>query len=588
MKKIFLVIAILFFGVSVFAQTIVDVTPGNGTLNAAVKANQSKVVTFRLQANQWYGLTGVIEIDTATTIIGTEPASGEMPAQIQAGDQTSGAVFDHMFQLLGDFTLKNVFIVNADGNNNIGTEIIQSSATHSIRVVFDSVVCDPVGTAQIIGFNSTPNPKLFITNSLFLRHGLMNGANDNHMIAISGAATNGMDTLYLENNTFLCSGTNIYINGNFNTGIDNVIWMNHNSFILHKSQLAWTYHTTNFFVANNLFFDFMTQPWNQKWNAYYPDGDPKGYMGLVCSDTLDNEVLPSSRKFFVEYNTFYVDPRIQAYPTTWAASHTVSNDGKTALDKAYLMPLAYPKDSAAVNREAGMWGSSNFPNFKFANYIQQIDPKFSENGIYKMQDSLVAWTLPAAELNTWSFTSNSVDPQPSNAGNWMYCADADYNYGTPITWPRVNCSYTNSELLTASIEKLPLGDLNWFPTAKATWASNQAKAAQWITAENESQLSLTAVENNGKNLPASFSLSQNYPNPFNPSTVITYNVPKESQITLKVFNVLGQEVTTLVNSNQKAGTYNIMFNASKLSSGIYFYSLKANGFTSTKKMMLVK
>lgn len=204
-----------------------------------------------------------------------------------------------------------------------------------------------------------------------------------------------------------------------------------------------------------------------------------------------------------------------------------------------------------------------------------------------MEDSLVAWTLPAAELNTWGFTSNSVDPQPSNAGNWMYCGDATYNYGNPVVWPRVNCSYSNSSLLTASIEKLPLGDLNWFSAAKTSWVNNQTKAAEWITAENESQLTLTAVSKDEK-LPASFTLSQNYPNPFNPSTVISYSVPKESMVTLKVFNLLGQEVATLVNSNQKAGSYNITFNASKLSTGIYFYSLKANGFTSTKKMMLVK
>jgi hypothetical protein len=86
----------------------------------------------------------------------------------------------------------------------------------------------------------------------------------------------------------------------------------------------------------------------------------------------------------------------------------------------------------------------------------------------------------------------------------------------------------------------------------------------------------------------SYNLNQNYPNPFNPSTVISYSVPKSQFVTLKIYNLLGQLVTTLVNQQQNAGSYQVTFNAEKLSSGIYFYTLNAGSFNSVKKMILLK
>ena len=85
-----------------------------------------------------------------------------------------------------------------------------------------------------------------------------------------------------------------------------------------------------------------------------------------------------------------------------------------------------------------------------------------------------------------------------------------------------------------------------------------------------------------------FNLAQNYPNPFNPSTKINYSLQAEGLVTLKVFNILGQEVATLINDFQTAGTHSVNFDASKLSSGIYLYKIDSNGFTQTKKMMLIK
>jgi len=98
----------------------------------------------------------------------------------------------------------------------------------------------------------------------------------------------------------------------------------------------------------------------------------------------------------------------------------------------------------------------------------------------------------------------------------------------------------------------------------------------------------TGVEQTGDGLVKEFALQQNYPNPFNPSTQISYNVPKESFVSLKVFNLMGQEVATLVSGNQTAGKYTVPFDASHVSSGIYMYRLQAGSSVEVKRMTFVK
>ena len=99
---------------------------------------------------------------------------------------------------------------------------------------------------------------------------------------------------------------------------------------------------------------------------------------------------------------------------------------------------------------------------------------------------------------------------------------------------------------------------------------------------------LTGVENQTTEKPLEFKLDQNYPNPFNPSTTISYQIPSASYVTLKVYDILGKEVATLVNRQENMGEHSVIFNAKNLTSGIYFYKLQAGNYIAIKKLVLLK
>jgi hypothetical protein len=106
--------------------------------------------------------------------------------------------------------------------------------------------------------------------------------------------------------------------------------------------------------------------------------------------------------------------------------------------------------------------------------------------------------------------------------------------------------------------------------------------------DNDGSFKYSSIVEVDVNSPSAFSLNQNYPNPFNPSTIISYSLPQASNVKLIVYNAIGQPVRVLENGFKNSGTYNITFNASELSSGIYFCKIEAGQFSSIRKMMLLK
>jgi len=119
-------------------------------------------------------------------------------------------------------------------------------------------------------------------------------------------------------------------------------------------------------------------------------------------------------------------------------------------------------------------------------------------------------------------------------------------------------------------------------------ASIRAEVLETILGYFDGSVVVDVRNEHGLQLPKSVALDQNYPNPFNPITEISYDIPKSFEVNLRVFNILGQEIATLVNRQQEAGSHTVRWDATAEPSGIYFYRLKAGDFLETKKMVVVK
>jgi len=118
----------------------------------------------------------------------------------------------------------------------------------------------------------------------------------------------------------------------------------------------------------------------------------------------------------------------------------------------------------------------------------------------------------------------------------------------------------------------------------ATSNTHQIQSGFWSQAPEEP----VAVESSPENLPKEFRLDQNYPNPFNPSTTIRFALPQAEPVTLKIFDMHGREVATLINEKMPVGEHSVNFDGQKLASGIYFYQLRAGAFVQKRKFALVK
>ena len=191
---------------------------------------------------------------------------------------------------------------------------------------------------------------------------------------------------------------------------------------------------------------------------------------------------------------------------------------------------------------------------------------------------------------------------------------SDYPYEAPYkNWVKVDLTSSNIDASNNFVVEFPIGDA--YPTTNRVMITYyqsssahhsyfyQSSSGSWVYYSVSGKSGyiflnlirayvsfLTDVKQVVELTPASFRLEQNYPNPFNPSTNISYQLPTSSHVTLKVYDMLGQEVATLVDEFQTAGTHNSQFSImnSQLSSGVYFYTIKAGNYFETKKMILMK
>jgi hypothetical protein len=175
-----------------------------------------------------------------------------------------------------------------------------------------------------------------------------------------------------------------------------------------------------------------------------------------------------------------------------------------------------------------------------------------------------------------------------------YFSDATWyeiNDGTGAVWVHRDGknSYTNIAADTATHptwKVLKVGDKISTMTGIIHFSVNRYKFVPRTDADFGTLTGIDGLQNG--TIPVKYALEQNYPNPFNPSTVIEFRMPAAGIVSLKVYNILGQEVKTLVDGMQPAGNYTYRFDGANLSTGVYFYRLQSGSFVQVRKMMLLK
>lgn len=193
--------------------------------------------------------------------------------------------------------------------------------------------------------------------------------------------------------------------------------------------------------------------------------------------------------------------------------------------------------------------------FRSTNYSLDVGGAVKRINIYHTSMDVVV-------IGNFDVIQRAINPNFSRTGYW-------YNY---FSGDSVNITDTQAQIA------LQAGEFHIFTTNRLPTP--------------EPGILLNAYESDDNSAPEEFALFQNYPNPFNPSTMIKFNVSEPGLVTLKIYDLLGKEVITLLNEEKSVGTYQLSFdakgNGSNLSSGVYFYQIKVNNFTQTRKMLLIQ
>ena len=305
----------------------------------------------------------------------------------------------------------------------------------------------------------------------------------------------------------------------------------------------------------------------------------------------------------LDYNVVVKLNRLAAIPPTWnnlVVHFTVTESdipfswqGQTEVDYAErkMVPNELGTSVDLINNTQidiplsfTMDASWVIENCQLAAFIQNLDTKEILQG-----DKV--WLSDLQQLST-------VNVQSPNGGEvWVVGETED------ITWTCVNVadvkiemSIDNGATWSVIVDSIPNTETySWVVTAQDSSneclirISNVANGDIYDVSDATFTIDIISdVNNELNNIPTEFSLAQNYPNPFNPSTTIKYAVPQTSHVNIKVYDMTGQEVASLVNEMKEAGTYEIKFDARNLASGIYIYRMIADNFTSVRKLNLLK
>jgi len=309
----------------------------------------------------------------------------------------------------------------------------------------------------------------------------------------------------------------------------------------------------------------------------YLNGGNYGVGGIFVLDLSTNPINPVKRG---EWELEYIHDCRVRNDTIWAAGIFDGNiyvinardkDNLTTINSFLNIPQPGPHNTALSE------------NGKFLFVTDEIGGNPRVLKIWDVQD-----VMNPVQVTTWQPTgiTTSIVHNVETYGNLALVAH--YTAGV--------------RLLDITIPATPV-ELAWFDTYPidnnftfdGCWGVYMMPSGKIIASDRQtglyvlssSQIPVGGVTGNNY-IPHEYKLSQNYPNPFNPSTKIEYSLPKNSYTTIKIYNVIGKEVATLVDKFETAGNHLVSYDASNLPSGVYFYSLKAGDYSETKRMVLVK
>jgi hypothetical protein len=586
MKKAFYAIFLaLLVPVLLSAQTIVkvasDAGSNEGNLNLAVQAATTagtlSSTTFQLEPNGYYVLTGAINVPAGQTLTIVAPAPGTTqataPPQIvytSAGGVTNQFIFD----CFGDIVLKNIWVRYANTTGaQVGTTICleeNSAAPNGRHATFEGVMFEYTPSIQNLASGAvTINCNKFRGS---FKNCYFKNCIDAHLRYYGRALsfpfnTTGLhaDSVSFENTTFANMG---YVYMQEGGEYTDVVKFNNCSFlnvVMFPLESGWW---KSLAVTNCLFqncFMFGNIP------SQTGTGDPNGGTFRVDSTTTFGFTVPFTEqdRHILFTNSSYF---LERWLIDWMRYNPYSVDQhKQRLDDNIPVPM--PMLSPGTRRffdSTDATGKKGFPFMNIAKLDSSSNPGF-----------LVAPTDSAkAKIYMWRKWNDNTDT------NWAYRPDDGFNAVWPLT---ENMAYTNPTLKALGMGGFPIGDLyHWWPTQYTAWSA-QANAEKTAIENSLATGKLTAVTQQlGATVPADFSLEQNYPNPFNPTTHIKFAVPVSGPVSLKVYNLLGEEVATIFSGFQQAGRYVADFDGSQLSSGVYIYRLQAGQTTIAKKLMLMK
>jgi hypothetical protein len=342
-------------------------------------------------------------------------------------------------------------------------------------------------------------------------------------------------------------------------------WFNHNTFVNMGSAVFENIgYLSSYVVTNNIFVNCNVQPYMKGLDFSETDFDSLP-MGIINVNVLPDSLPQLDRKTLVEANVVAWSPELS--DVVQLVSDAVTNGTSEWYDQMITMNTRtqdmFDDGATYPYLTEGIW-YRQMPNFTNAEDL------FTDQ-LTAFKDFCVATvsTTSTALLSVWRL---------------VYTAPEDYIYSD---WPiPIDLSYSDGDLQVCATGGFPVGDLNWFPAKKTEWEAQ--KDDEHALIENALETGTTTGIHAHGGLPTEFQLSQNYPNPFNPTTTINFNIPKSGNVTLKVYNSLGQEVATLVNGFMAAQSYTVEFNGSRLASGVYFYTLNYANHAESMKMVLMK